>query len=151
MKRISGVFRCASSGGAILKSQVSCCNVVSSTDCEAMLYNVGVLLHPQPSCSLNGLSAQKARLPLHICSNSESKLPRLVARRAVSSKFRCRTPSRSQRQVVACTHANLQNAFQPVTTRDLTATALAAVGAYVWVRLFDWMANKGVLEQVCAC
>lgn len=45
-------------------------------------------------------------------------------------------------------HATLPTAFQPLITRDLTATALAAVGAYVWVRLFDWMATQGVLEQV---
>ena len=114
-----------------------------------MLHNMGLRLHAQPSSSLNWLSAHKTRLPLRTCSNPEGK----PSRKAQPRKCRSRTPSGSQRQVVACAHATLQTAFQPLITRDLTATALAAVGAYVWVRLFDWMATKGVLEQVelCAC
>lgn len=116
-----------------------------------MLHNMGLRLHAQPSYSLNWLSAQKARLPLQTCSIPEGKAPSLVARKAQSR--RCRSRTGSQRQVVACAHATVQTAFQPLITRDLTATALAAVGAYVWVRLFDWMATQGVLEQVelCAC
>ena len=112
-----------------------------------MLQTMGLRLLPQPSSSLNWLSAEKARLPLHTGSNPEGKPLRLLARRVRNQKYRSRSPSGFQRQVVACAHAT-QIALQPLVTRDLTATALAAVGAYVWVRLFDWMATKGVLEQV---
>ena len=113
-----------------------------------MLHSMGLRFHPQGSSSLSWHSAQKARLPLHTCSNPKDNPSRLVARRSQFQKRRFLRPSGSQRQVVACAHATLQTAFQPLITRDLTATALAALGAYVWVRIFDWMATKGVLEQV---
>ena len=57
-------------------------------------------------------------------------------------------PSRTRRQFVTSADASLQSTFQPLVSRDLTATVLAALGAYVWVRVFDWMATHGVLEQV---
>jgi len=55
---------------------------------------------------------------------------------------------RSRRREVTVSHAGLQAAAQPWVAHDVTATVLAAAGAYVWVKLFDWMATRGLLEQV---
>ena len=55
---------------------------------------------------------------------------------------------RSRRRQVTVSHAGLQVAAQPGVAHDVTATVLAAAGAYVWVKLFDWMATRGLLEQV---
>ncbi|DBB12058.1 TPA: Phytol kinase 1, chloroplastic [Trebouxia sp. C0006] len=54
---------------------------------------------------------------------------------------------RSRRREVTVSHAGLQAAAQPWVAHDVTATVLAAAGAYVWVKLFDWMATRGLLEQ----
>ena len=55
---------------------------------------------------------------------------------------------RSRRREVTVSHAGFQAAAQPWVAHDVTATVLAAAGAYVWVKLFDWMATRGLLEQV---
>ena len=55
---------------------------------------------------------------------------------------------RSRRREITVSHAGLQAAAQPWVAHDVTATVLAAAGAYVWVKLFDWMATRGLLEQV---
>ena len=55
---------------------------------------------------------------------------------------------RSRRREVTVSHAGVQAAAQPWVAHDVTATVLAAAGAYVWVKVFDWMATRGLLEQV---
>ncbi len=71
--------------------------------------------------------------------------------RQISQNQNCKASARrlnSRRREVTVSHAGLQAAAQPWVAHDVTATVLAAAGAYVWVKVFDWMATRGLLEQV---
>ena len=115
-----------------------------------MFVNAGLLGHKSLCLTLNYTAARKAgphltcRLSVKDCSARVSiSCPRSLDRT-------CSTPilPRPRKHIVTCAQASLQSAVQPLLSHDFTAAALAAVGAYVWVRLFDWMATRGVLEQV---
>ncbi|KAL3159181.1 hypothetical protein ABBQ32_011165 [Trebouxia sp. C0010 RCD-2024] len=101
----------------------------------------------QKTLSLKYCSASKAGLSLHPSCGLGRKAHDCLARDIQIPKRRSAIRSHSPRHVVTFASADLQTTFQPFVTRDVTATVLAVVGAYVWVRLFDWLATKGVLEQ----
>ena len=124
----------------------SCCNAVCCSGGDAMLHSACCQCQPLPS--LTCCSTSKARVSLRPPCRLGRKSGELLLQETQIRKRRFTTRSRSQRHVVTSAYADLQTTFQPLVTRNLTATVLAVVGAYVWVRLFDWLANKGVLKQV---
>lgn len=111
-----------------------------------MLHVAG--LSREPSCSASICSTARHAAPyLRTQPCSDCRHRGLIVERKRCSKF-SRNPSRAKRQFITSAHASLQSTVQPLISRDLIATVLAALGAYVWVRAFDWMATHGVLEQV---
>ncbi|KAL3151728.1 hypothetical protein ABBQ38_012707 [Trebouxia sp. C0009 RCD-2024] len=111
-----------------------------------MLHSACYCQYP-PTPSLKFCSASKARLSLHPSCAVGRKGHECLALHTQIRRRRSAIRSHSGRPIVTSASANLQTTFQPLITRDVTATVLAVVGAYVWVRLFDWLATKGVLEQ----
>ena len=98
------------------------------------------------SCKGPRLCIQRSLL---IGSHSAARFCKSARRR--SQNQHCKALARrlrSRRREVTVSHAGLQAAAQPWVAHDVTATVLAAAGAYVWVKLFDWMATRGLLEQV---
>ncbi len=102
---------------------------VSLTSC------IGPRLYCQRSLLIGSNSAA------HFCTKARQR-SQIQHRKALARRLRTR------RREVTVSHAGLQVAAQPWVAHDMTATVLAAAGAYVWVKLFDWMATRGLLEQV---
>lgn len=126
----------------------SCCNGICCSVRDAMVHIAEHAQCLQPFPSLICCSASKARLSLSLSRRLDRKAHDSFVPRQQTQTRRCTARSRSQRHIVASAYVDLQTTFEPLITRDLTATVLAIVGAYVWVRLFDGLATKGVLEQV---
>ncbi len=106
-----------------------------------------------PSSRISLTSCIGPRLDIHrsllIGSNSAALFCKRARQR--SQNQHCKAWARrlrSRRREVTVSQAGLQAAAQPCVAHDVTATVLAAAGAYVWVKLFDWMATRGLLEQV---
>lgn len=106
-----------------------------------MLYSACL---PSSQLSAAVLSPSQRSVPANSCSCSHPS-----SRRHLQYRYRKLAPKRPcrSRQEINTPHASLQNTLQPLCTRDVTATLLAGLGAYIWVRLFDWLATQGVLEQ----
>lgn len=106
-----------------------------------------------PSCRVSltswtgpGLYIQRSLL---IGSDSAAHFCKRVRQRSQHQRSKASARRlRSRRREVTVSHAGLQAAAQPWVAHDVTATVVAAAGAYVWVKLFDWMATRGLLEQV---
>lgn len=135
------------SGQVVALRGLSCCNGLCCSGSDEMLHSA-CCCQCQKTLSLKYCSASKAGLSLHPSCGLGRKAHDCLARDIQIPKRRSAIRSHSPRHVVTFASADLQTTFQPFVTRDVTATVLAVVGAYVWVRLFDWLATKGVLEQV---
>ena len=109
-----------------------------------MLYSACL---PSSQLSAAVLPPSQRSVPANSCSCSHPSSRRHLQYRY--RKLALKRPCRS-RQEINTPHASLQNTLQPLCTRDVTATLLAGLGAYIWVRLFDWLATQGVLEQVAS-
>lgn len=116
-------------GARVLPSNSLCWGHVSLTSCAGVV----------PACQRSlPISSYSAAFGLVQNRRGVQRQPlKLVPRRPTPRGRKVTTP-----------HAGVQLAGQPLATHDVTVTVLAAFGAYVWVRLFDWLATEGVLEQV---
>ena len=69
-----------------------------------------------------------------------------------SDPLRERRKKRNSRQralrATASALPSLQTVLGPIVAQDYVTAVAAAGAAYVWVRLFDWMASRGLLGQV---
>ena len=113
-----------------------------------MLHIAGLLPHAHLCPTLICNHASSARASLLSTYKPDTLAFRPLYRDIKHRKCQALPRARSRRQVVASTQASLQSTFQSLATGDPTTTVLAALGAYVWVNFFDWMATKGALEQV---
>ena len=64
-------------------------------------------------------------------------------------------PRQTRRQRLCATAASgaaaeVLTALQNPPIRDAAATVVTGVGAFAWVKLFNWFASKQVFDQVCA-
>ena len=57
-------------------------------------------------------------------------------------------PRRREVRATASALPCLQTPLGPIVAQDYVTAVAAAGAAYVWVRLFDWMASRGLLGQV---